>query len=102
VGTVHTFQGKEADAVIFILGGDDDSQGALNWASDKPNILNVAATWAKYRLCVVGTHRLWSKLRNFDEASSLLPCETVTIIAPEEPITIESEPPLLSSLNLFG
>jgi superfamily I DNA and RNA helicase len=77
VGTVHTFQGKEADTVIFVLGGDGDSLGALDWASDKPNILNVAATRAKFRLYVVGAHQLWSKLRHFDEASDKLPLDLV-------------------------
>jgi tetratricopeptide (TPR) repeat protein len=73
VGTVHTFQGKEADAVIFILGGDSNSRGALDWASSKPNILNVAITRAKYRLYVIGDRQLWKKLKYFNEASDLLP-----------------------------
>jgi hypothetical protein len=74
VGTVHTFQGKEADAVIFVLGGDKSSQPAIKWASEKPNILNVAATRAKYRLYIIGNRKLWS-LNHFQEAIDRLPHE---------------------------
>lgn len=31
VGTVHTFQGKDANEVIFVLGCSDKSVGAMNW-----------------------------------------------------------------------
>lgn len=58
-GTVHTFQGKEADEVIIVLGGTKD--GTINWAAKKPNILNVAATRAKYRLVIVGDKNRWNK-----------------------------------------
>lgn len=74
VGTVHTFQGKEADAVIFVLGGDNSSRPAIEWASKKPNILNVAATRAKYRLYIIGNRKLWS-LNHFREAIDRLPYE---------------------------
>lgn len=42
VGTVHTFQGKEADEVIVLLGCDKNSKGAVRWVNS--NIVNVAAT----------------------------------------------------------
>lgn len=74
VGTVHTFQGKEADAVIFVLGGDKSSQPAIKWASEKPNILNVAATRAKYRLYIIGNRELW-RLNHFRKAIDRLPHE---------------------------
>ena len=33
-GTVHTFQGKGANEVIFLLGCDENSIGAVNWVGD--------------------------------------------------------------------
>lgn len=60
IGTVHTFQGKEADSVIFVLGADQDTQGATRWASSTPNILNVAVTRARYRVYVIGDARVWA------------------------------------------
>lgn len=72
VGTVHTFQGKEADSVILILGVDEKSRGAAQWAASEPNILNVAATRAKYRFYIVGSKSLWLRLRYFDSANELL------------------------------
>lgn len=47
IGTVHTFQGKQNDIVILVMGADKNSSGAANWAVSKPNIMNVAATRAK-------------------------------------------------------
>lgn len=68
IGTVHTFQGKEKEMVIFVLGADEDSMGSARWAANKPNMLNVAATRAKYGLYIVGNSRVWSNLRNFETA----------------------------------
>lgn len=62
-GTVHTFQGKEADEVIFLLGCDDTAKGAVRWVNT--NIVNVAVTRAKYRLCVVGDYTVWKQSRLF-------------------------------------
>jgi len=60
VGTVHTAQGREAEAVIIVLGAPNPSQtGARNWAGGRPNILNVAVTRAKEVVYVVGNRKLW-------------------------------------------
>lgn len=70
VGTIHTVQGREAEAVIFVLGAPDTVQnGARNWAGKKPNLLNVAVTRAKEVLYVVGNKELWSKSGVFAELS---------------------------------
>jgi AAA domain len=59
VGTVHRFQGKECESVIFVLGGK--TPGARQWAASAPNIINVAATRAKRRLYVIGNRVNWSQ-----------------------------------------
>ena len=84
VGTIHSFQGKQADAVILLLGGDPDKPGAINWASDYPNILNVAITRAKNLLFVVGNHNIWSKKPHFQELSSALSTSTIEEILQEK------------------
>ena len=57
IGTVHTFQGKEADEVVFALGCDKDAPGAVQFVG--VNIVNVAASRAKHRLYVVGDYNVW-------------------------------------------
>src|SRR3954464_4234105 len=54
VGTVHTFQGKEEDSVVMVLGADAEHAGCAYWACAKPNIVNVALTRARRRFYVVG------------------------------------------------
>jgi superfamily I DNA and/or RNA helicase len=72
-GTVHTFQGKQEDEVIFILGCDNKSgTGAAEWAGKKPNLLNVAVTRAKYRIAIIGDSAVWKKVSNFDFAYKVL------------------------------
>lgn len=70
IGTIHTFQGKEADKVIIVLGVDSGEKGygAIQWASQKPNILNVAVTRAKKQLCIVGDKDKWAQQPYFDVA----------------------------------
>ncbi|MGE7183993.1 AAA domain-containing protein [Peribacillus sp. NPDC006672] len=61
VGTVHTFQGKEADIVYLVTGTDVNSDGAANWSCSKPNLLNVAVTRAKKEFYVIGDYQRFSK-----------------------------------------
>ena len=67
IGTVHTFQGKQAEGVILCLGLDEKSKGAASWASQKPNLLNVAITRAKYRFVVVGDKDIWFNQPYFNQ-----------------------------------
>lgn len=59
VGTVHTFQGKEAPIVFFVLGADQQSSGAARWAVSEPNMMNVAATRAKKEFYIIGDKKLY-------------------------------------------
>ncbi|MGM0940262.1 MAG: AAA domain-containing protein [Bacillota bacterium] len=62
IGTVHTFQGKEARIVYFVLGADSNSSGAARWAVSDPNMMNVAATRAKEEFYVIGDKKLYASL----------------------------------------
>jgi len=64
IGTIHTFQGKEADVVILVLGGK--ILGAREWAAKKPNLVNVAVTRAKKELYVIGDIEAWGRLPYFE------------------------------------
>ncbi|WP_431322915.1 DEAD/DEAH box helicase [Rhizobium sp. YTU87027] len=57
VGTVHSFQGKEADTVILILGATRPD--SIDWVLAKPNIMNVAVTRARRRLYIIGNRANW-------------------------------------------
>ncbi|ELY3191087.1 DNA helicase [Salmonella enterica] len=61
VGTIHTFQGREADTVILLLGAPKASQQrARQWAASPPNIINVAVSRARQNLYVVGSAAAWA------------------------------------------
>lgn len=55
---MHTFQGQGTDEVIFLLGCDSKSMGAVNWVNN--NIVNVAATRAKFRFYMIGDKSVWT------------------------------------------
>ncbi len=73
IGTIHTVQGREAEAVIFVLGAPMATQaGARAWAGGRPNLLNVAVTRAKERLYVVGNREQWRRAGCFRELDAAL------------------------------
>ncbi|AOA58392.1 DEAD/DEAH box helicase [Acinetobacter larvae] len=62
IGTVHSFQGKEASTVIVCTAASvlRRKTGGIKWVNSKPNLLNVAVTRAKSHLFVIGHLRDWS------------------------------------------
>jgi superfamily I DNA and/or RNA helicase len=71
-GTIHSFQGKEAEVVILVLGTGAGAVEARNWVAESPNMLNVAVTRAKERLYVVGNREAWGRHRYFDYLTKVL------------------------------
>ncbi|MBQ7245954.1 MAG: hypothetical protein IJS33_03435 [Firmicutes bacterium] len=73
IGTVHKFQGKEANEVIFMLGCDETVkeryavQGFVN-----SNIVNVAVTRAKYRIYIIGDIKVWQNNQYVKEAKDII------------------------------
>jgi len=65
-GTIHRFQGKEAEVVILVLGTGPGAVEARNWVAESPNMLNVAVTRAKERLYVIGNREAWGRHSYFD------------------------------------
>lgn len=73
VGTVHTFQGKQAEAVILVLGAQDPSETfARKWAGHPPNLINVAVSRAKSVLYVIGNRQIWRDVGALSQVSSRL------------------------------
>ncbi len=72
-GTIHTFQGKEAEVVFLVLGTLPESVGARDWVAGRPNMLNVAVTRAKERLYVIGNRKVWARHKYFSELARVLP-----------------------------
>jgi len=58
VGSVHTFQGSEADIIIFSpVVADDADIKAAEWISNEEGLLNVALTRARKILHIVGNKK---------------------------------------------
>ena len=74
-GTIHTFQGREADVVLLVLGSAPGQAGwgSRQWASRTPNILNVALTRARSAVYVIGNLRDWRRHPFFDLLAEELP-----------------------------
>lgn len=90
IGTVHSFQGKEADQVIFLLGCDKCALPAVRWVN--ANIVNVAVTRAKYRLYVIGDYTVWQHSPLFQKVKGILDSYAILALEklldnPDEPIT---------------
>ena len=78
IGTVHTFQGKEAKVVIYMLGcqSDGSANGAIKWVN--ANNVNVAFTRAKEYVYVIGDTTKWAELnKNLAFAQRYLPVYTL-------------------------
>lgn len=76
IGTVHTFQGREAEIVIFLLGAPNSNQiGARKWATNSPNIINVAVSRAKRYLYVIGSYGAWANIGYARDLANNLPCK---------------------------
>ena len=59
--------------VVFVLGGAPSREGALEWASKTPNLLDVAASRAKRRLYAIGNHGAWAHRHHFKTLGQHLP-----------------------------
>lgn len=74
IGTIHTVQGRQAEAVFFVLGAPNaDQVGAREWAGKEPNLLNVAVTRAKEAVYIIGNRQLWRSAGVFGDLDMLLP-----------------------------
>ena len=88
IGTIHTFQGKEAQIVILLLGGNADLSrpGSRNWVAEEPNILNVGLTRAKNLVFVVGNYDDWKRRNYFGELASEIKRVDIEDVFDEETI----------------
>lgn len=94
IGTVHTFQGQGTDEVIFLLGCDSKSMGAVNWVNN--NIVNVAATRAKFRFYMIGDKSVWmcKPVRVARECTAeILTDKEIAELLSGKPPEVSSKPP---------
>ncbi|MFI0466583.1 AAA domain-containing protein [Saccharopolyspora sp. 5N102] len=62
VGTVHTFQGSERDAIVFsLVAGAGMANRSVQWLKGQLNLWNVAITRARAHLLVVGDREFWRR-----------------------------------------
>ncbi len=94
VGTVHTFQDREAETVVLVLGATRSD--SVEWALSKPNLMNVAVTRARRRLYVVGNHAKW--FRNEVRDQWMLGSGTDWLLTEDKARKTFSSPPI----RLFG
>ena len=78
LGTVHTFQGKEANEVILLLGCDESAKtGYAVTGFVNSNLVNVAATRAKYRLYIVGDFQVWKNNPFLSKAKAIMDTQSM-------------------------
>ena len=72
-GTIHKFQGREAEIVFLVLGSRNGPAGrrSRDWAGASPNMLNVAVSRAQRRLYVIGSFRDWRATPHFGDMAAL-------------------------------
>ncbi|MEG2625119.1 MAG: AAA domain-containing protein [Christensenella sp.] len=75
VKTVHKFQGREKDTIIFSTVDD-----IVNDFSDDPNLLNVAISRAKKHFCIVVSDKEQPKQRNIADLISYIEYNNFDII----------------------
>lgn len=101
-GTIHTFQGKEADIVFIVLGSKPGPAGAgsRSWAAKTPNMLNVALTRARSRVHVIGNAEDWAAHKNFstlyekmDEVGQVIAVEKADIPGVKAALGLREESP---------
>jgi superfamily I DNA and/or RNA helicase len=93
-GTIHSFQGKEADVVFLILGGNTKMSGAIGWAANQRNLLNTAVTRAKHYLYIIGNYDVWQNQGFFEEISKAFPRKQLH--QNEDPLASEQEVPIVN------
>jgi hypothetical protein len=72
VGTIHTVQGREADAVVLVLGAPNQTHSrARSWAAETPNVFNVALSRARESFYVIGSREAWSDTGHGAEIAKL-------------------------------
>jgi hypothetical protein len=60
IGTVHTFQGGECDAMVLsLVAGPEMRKGSVSWLERSANLWNVAITRARAHLVVIGDRDFW-------------------------------------------
>jgi hypothetical protein len=78
-GTIHTFQGQEAEIVFLLLGSNPAKDGAREWVTESPNMINVALTRAKKRFYMIGNKKLWGRKKYINQFGDLLPAVDVNL-----------------------
>ncbi len=93
VGTVHSFQGDQADTIIFSTAITNNTNiNTYNWVKNNTELINVATTRARKKLIVIGNNK---KIKEFgDNTDSLVELVNYVKNNGESKITDVSPPSL--------